>query len=345
MRGSDLLLRYIADRISWIVYYLLSLLFADLLIWLDNGIAIRAESLLYLNLLLLLSMIVFLGWRYRKETAYARSLEKLADEMAEDWTDALPPARFHHEAAAHRLLLAAGQLHRQQLADSRTARRLEQEYVAAWVHEAKAPLTAMKLTIDANRSLPVIRTVESEWLRIHLLIDQQLYISRLPTLETDFVLEKAGIQQLVALEVRELTSWCMEKNIAVEFEGDEAYVATDRKWCRFVIRQLLTNAVKYSPQGGIILVTTTVSPNGHVRLTIKDEGPGMADHDLPRIFDRGFTGDNGRLQNAATGLGLYLAQTVASKLGIHLAVRSALHEGTEMDMVFASPHAFGEIRT
>ncbi|MFD2330883.1 sensor histidine kinase [Cohnella sp. GCM10020058] len=335
-----MLLRYAADRVSWIVYYLLSLLFVDLLVWLDNGMAIRTESLIYLNALLLLSMIVFVAWRYRKETAYARSLAKLADDLAEDWMDALPPARFHHEAAAQRLLLEAGRLHRQKLSDSRTARMVDQEYIAAWVHEVKSPLTAMKLTIDANRSHPVIRKIESEWLRIHLLIDQQLYISRLPTLETDYVLENAGIQQLVALEVRELASMCLEKNIAVEFDGDEVSVTTDRKWCRFVVRQLLTNAVKYSPEDGTILVAAAVSREGYGRLTIRDEGPGIADHDLPRIFDKGFTGDNGRLQNAATGLGLYLAQTVGSRIGIHLVARSALHKGTEMDMIFTARNAF-----
>ncbi|UPK41542.1 sensor histidine kinase [Paenibacillus pabuli] len=339
-----MLFRYLADRISWILFYLLSLLFVDLLVWLDNGIAIRADSLLYLNMLLLFSMIIFLIWRFRKETSYVISLDKLADEIADDWMDGLPAARFHADAANHRLLMAVGNLHRQKFADNLGAQVVEQEYTAAWVHEVKAPLTAMKLTIEANRGEPVIRTIETEWLRIYLLVDQQLYISRLPSLEADFILEKAGIQQLVANEVREVASWCMEKNIAVEFEGEEAYVSTDRKWCRFVIRQLLTNAIKYSPEGAMILMTMSVTPEGYVCLTMQDEGPGIAKHDLPRIFDKGFTGDNGRLQNAATGLGLYLARTVGGKIGIHLVARSEAHKGTEMDMIFTARNTFEDVQ-
>jgi OmpR family two-component system bacitracin resistance sensor histidine kinase BceS len=191
----------------------------------------------------------------------------------------------------------------------------------------------------------VIRNIESEWLRIHLLIDQQLYISRLPSLEADYVLEQTGIQRLAALEVRELASWCVEKNIAVEFEGEETLVRTDRKWCRFMIRQLMTNAVKYSPESGTILLSTTVTPDGHVRLTIRDEGPGIAAHDLPRIFDKGFTGGNGRLYNAATGLGLYLAKTVSAKIGITLTVQSELEAGTTMQMTFTVSNAFESVRT
>ena len=163
----------------------------------------------------------------------------------------------------------------------------------------------MKLTIDAHCSEPVMRKLEAEWLRIYLLIDRQLYMTRLPSLESDYVLEKTAVQRLTAKEVRELASWCVEKNIAVEFEGEDAEVVTDRKWCRFILRQLLTNAVKYSPEGGTIVITSERLPSGNVSLMIKDEGPGIPAHDLPRIFDKGFTGGNGRIQNAATGLGLY----------------------------------------
>ncbi|WP_169085091.1 sensor histidine kinase [Paenibacillus sp. PL91] len=339
-----LLLRYVYDRKSWIVFYLLSLLFVDLLIWIDNGIAIQAVSLLYLNLLLFLAIAAFLGWRYQKEMKYARSLADLAEEIEEDWIETLPPAYFYYEETTNQLLRTAGHWYGHKLSAMKAAQRVEEDYVAAWVHEVKAPLTAMKMTIDTNRSHPAMRKMESEWLRIHLLIDQQLYISRLPSLEADYVLEQTGIQQLAALEVRELASWCVEKNIAVELEGEEAFVTTDRKWCRFIIRQILTNAVKYSPEGGMILLSAKVTSDDHVRLTIKDVGPGIAAHDLPRIFDKGFTGGNGRLQNAATGLGLYLARTVALKIGISLSVQSELRAGTEMEMTFPISNAFESVR-
>ena len=333
-------LRYLMDRRSWILFYLLSLLFVDLLIWIDNGIAVQGVSMFYLNGLLVLALIVFLGWRYYKETKYARQLAVLAETIDEDWMITLPTPHAYHEEANDQFLRAAGQWYSHRLSDIYTAQAMEKDYIASWVHEVKAPLTAMKLIIDSDRGNPAMRRMESDWLRIHLLVDQQLHISRLPSLEADYVLEQAGIQQLAAMEVRELASWCVEKNIAVDFEGEETLVTTDRKWCRFILRQLLTNAVKYSPEGSIILLSTNISPEGHVKLTIKDEGPGIAAHDLPRIFDKGFTGGNGRLQNAATGLGLYLARVVALKIGINLTVQSELDVGTEIEMTFTATNAF-----
>jgi len=340
-----MLLRYLYDRKSWIVFYLLSLLLVDLLIWIDTGLAMRMDSVLYLNMMLILAVALFLGWRFQKEMKHARALADLAEKIDEDWVVTLPAAYFYHEEATNEFLRAADRWYEHKLADSKSARYTERDYTAAWVHEVKAPLTAMKLTIDSNRDNPILRSIELEWLRIHLLIDQQLYVSRLPTLEMDYVLEQTGLQKLATQEVRELASWCVEKNVAVDFEGEEVLVRTDLKWCRFIIRQLLTNAVKYSPEGGTILLSTTVTPDGHVRISIRDEGPGIAEHDLPRIFDKGFTGGNGRLHNAATGLGLYLAHTVAVKIGISLTVQSELGAGTVMQMTFPVINAFESVRS
>ena len=137
----------------------------------------------------------------------------------------------------------------------------------------------------------------------------------------------------------------MEKNIAVEFERENIEVIMDVKWYRFIIRQVLTNAVKYSPNGCTIIISMNVNPTGNVILYVKDEGPGIQAHDLPRIFDKGFTGGTGRLHNAATGLGLYLAQTVATKIGMMLQAQSEIGQGTTLQMTFSIENDFDKVLT
>ncbi len=338
-------IRYVGSMKSWILLFMMLLGFTDLLISLDKGINVQASSIVYLNALFVLSFIGFFLWRYRQETKYAAALAALAEDMDEDWIETLPIPENVRDEATSEALRAADLFFRRKLSECKREHLIENDYTASWVHEAKAPLTAMKLTIDAHRSDPVIRKIEAEWLRIYLLIDRQLYITRLPSLESDYVLEAAAIQRLAAKEVRDLASWCVEKNIAVEFEGEDTEVVTDSKWCRFLIRQLLTNAVKYSPDGGTIVIATEIMKSGHVVLAIQDEGPGIPAHDLPRIFDKGFTGGNGRLQNAATGLGLYLAQSVAAKIGITLEAQSEPVKGTVMRMIFTAKNDFESVRT
>lgn len=337
-------LRYVAYKKSWIFLFLALLVFTDVLILLDHGIAVYASSVIYLNVLFLLVFAVFLAWCYKTETKYTAALAARSEEMHEDWLETLPKPDFYPDEVTSEILRAADLFYRKKLSDVKQAQLIENDFTASWIHEVKAPLTAMKLIIDAHRSDPAIRKIEAEWLRIHLLIDRQLHMARLPSLESDYVLEPASIRRLAAEEVRDLASWCMEKNIAVEFEGEDAEVVTDRKWCRFILRQLLTNAVKYSPEGGIIVIGTSVTENGNAILDMKDEGPGIPAHDLPRIFDKGFTGGNGRIQNAATGIGLYLAQTVASKIGITLRAHSEPPNGTNMRMIFVAKNEFELIR-
>lgn len=335
---------YLKDMKSWIFFFVGMLGLVDLILLLDAGIAVEMVAVLYFNILLLLFFLLFLTWRYRVEMNYTKKLVSRMYEPLDDWHEDLPEAVFARDQQINEIFLQLESSFRKELSSARSSAATGSEYIAAWVHEVKAPLTAMKLTIDAHRHEPTIRKIESEWLRVHLLIDQQLSIARLPSLEADYVLEKTSIQRLVTSEVRELASWCLEKNIAVEFEGEDAEVVTDRKWCQFIIRQLLTNSVKYSPVNGTIFISIIVKPIGHVKLIIDDEGPGIAAHDLPRVFDKGFTGGTGRLHNAATGLGLYLGETVAHKIGITLSIRSKVAQGTTVQMIFSTENEFDAIR-
>jgi two-component system, OmpR family, bacitracin resistance sensor histidine kinase BceS len=334
---------YLKSRLPWILFFLAALLLADLIIALDDGIEIEAASVLYMNLLLIAAFVLFITWRWRRETVFLREASRLSDEPLREWEELLPERPSGLEQTSAKLLTAASRSHREELAKLADAQHLEADYLAAWVHEAKAPLTAMKLILDEHRADPAMRRLQTEWLRLHLLIDRQLYISRMPTIAADFLPESASVRSLTAPEIRELAAWCMEKDVAVELEGAGLSVRTDVKWARFIIRQVLTNAVKYSPAGAAITITADRSPDGNVQVQIKDEGPGIPPQDLPRIFEKGFTGGTGRIHNAATGLGLYLADTVAARLGIRLSADSKQGQGTVLTLTFPKDNEFDRI--
>lgn len=334
---------YLKSRLPWILFFLGALLLADLIIILDDGIEIEAASVVYMNVLLLAVFTLFILWRWRRETAFLREASRLSGESLREWEELLPERPGGLEQTTAELLTVASRAHREELAKLADAQYLEADYLAAWVHEAKAPITAMKLILDEHRADPAVRRLQSEWLRLHLLIDRQLYISRLPTLAADFLPETSSVRSLSVPEVRELAAWCLEKDVAVDLKGEDLPVRTDVKWARFIIRQILTNAVKYSPDGGTISITADRSPEENVRLRITDEGPGIPAHDLPRIFEKGYTGGTGRIHNAATGLGLYLADTVAKRLGIQLSAGSEKGRGTVLTLTFPKDNEFDRI--
>ncbi len=335
--------RYMNDKKSWLFFYIASIGLVDFVLLLDQGIQIEFASVLYLNLLLVFVLLLFIVWRYHMETRFTKELAELLDENHEAWYVALPKTKYQQEEMTKELLQSAALQFSNRLAEVQNLNMQAGDYTAAWIHEVKTPLTAMKLMIDEHRGDPHIRKIETEWLRLYLLIDQQLSISRLPSLEKDYVLEKTNLQTLVAKEVKELASWCMEKNIAIEFEGEEVEVILDVKWCHFILRQLLTNAIKYSPIGGVITIVMKEDQTGHAILQIQDEGPGIPPHDLPRIFEKGFTGGAGRIHNAASGLGLYLAKTVAEKMSIALYATTEVGKGTSIDMLFPNENDFDKV--
>lgn len=203
----------------------------------------------------------------------------------------------------------------------------------------------MKITMDAQRSNELAQKLNASWLKMHLLLDQQLYTSRLSTLDSDLLPEKVELNHLLRGEIRELSTWCMEKDLAIEVTGQPlTTVYTDKKWCGFVMRQLLTNAIKYSPSHETITIHVDYDQSKLVVVTINDRGPGIQAHDLPRIFDRGFTGENGRIQHSATGMGLYLAQEISKKLRIQLHVSSIVGSGTSASVTFANVNSFEQLR-
>ena len=204
----------------------------------------------------------------------------------------------------------------------------ENDRILSWIHEVKTPLTAMRLIIDAVKERPLQEKLEVEWLRIHLLLDQQLHHTRLTSLEKDYLVENVPLQKLIHAEIKELQAWCMQKGIGFEIDLLQDEVLSDQKWLAFILRQLLSNAVKYSESDTEIHIFSRKDETGHTVLTVKDFGSGITKGDLPRIFEKSFTGTTGRNTGASTGMGLYLAKNATDRLGIRIAVDSRVDEGS-----------------
>lgn len=213
-----------------------------------------------------------------------------------------------------------------QLAKSETARRRglteSADYFTMWVHQVKTPIAAMQLMLreeDTERS----RALSAELFRIDRYAEMALTYARLESPINDFVLGELELEPVVRKVVRQYAAQFVRGHVALKCELAPVKVLSDEKWLAFILGQLLSNAVKYTENG-----TVTVRVTGEQVLSVSDTGIGIAPEDLPRIFEKGFTGYNGRAGKKSTGLGLYLSRRAAEKLGHTLSVRSAPNEGT-----------------
>lgn len=198
------------------------------------------------------------------------------------------------------------------------------EYYTLWVHQIKTPIAAMRLILQGMEAAERQELME-ELQRVEQYVEMVLCYLRLDGESNDYVIKEYDLDGILKQAVRRHASSFISKKISLNYEPTKVRVVTDEKWFFFVLDQILSNALKYTYKGSI-----TISVEQPKTLCIRDTGIGIAPEDLPRIFERGYTGPNGREDKRASGIGLYLCRRICDNLGHRIFVSSVPGEGTEV---------------
>lgn len=270
-------------------------------------------------LCLVLGGVLFLlgFWRFRSRH---HQLRRLLDQ-AEGPVLPLPPAGDLLESDYQALLRAVAAHRTRLLAKERDKLEDMTDYYTLWAHQIKTPIAAAGLLLQ--EAPPPREALEAELLKISQYVDMVLGYLRLDSDSTDYVFQDTDLNALVRQAVRKFARLFILKHITLDFRETDRIVLTDGKWLTFVVEQLLSNALKYTPAGG----TVRIYGDGET-LVIADTGIGIREEDLPRIFEKGFTGYNGRAGQKSTGIGLYLCRRVTEKLNHDLTIVSRPGQGT-----------------
>ena len=196
------------------------------------------------------------------------------------------------------------------------------DYYTMWAHQIKTPIAAMRLNLQ-NEDSDFSRRLTEDLQRIEQYVEMVLCYLRLDSNSSDYVIREYDIDGIVRQGIKKFASQFIRKKIKLDYRPSDLKVVTDEKWLLFVIEQVLSNSLKYTKQGSI-----SVFVNNNQELCIKDTGIGIAPEDLPRIFENGYTGYNGRNDKKASGIGLYLCKRICKNLGHEITASSVLGEGT-----------------
>lgn len=218
------------------------------------------------------------------------------------------------------------------VSSAREAQREYRDYVESWVHEIKTPITAAQLV--ARGAPPELRRkLARELVQIDNHVERALFYARAESPERDFLIRRTDLQTVVDEAVARHRALLIPHGVRVETEALRREVYTDGKWLGFLLGQLLQNAVRY--RGGAPVIALSARELGRqVQLTVRDNGIGIPAHELPRVFERGFTGSNGRARGGSTGMGLYLCRKLAGFLEIDLRLQSEEGRGTCVTLTF-----------
>lgn len=223
------------------------------------------------------------------------------------------------------------------MADNVNTYRLSQaeykDYIELWVHEIKTPLAAAKLIISNNPSDATENLLE-EVEKIEGFVDQALYYARSTNPEKDYTIKELNLQSIVSKVIRKHSKVFIYHKIKLQLDDLDVMVYSDVKWLEFILEQIISNALKYTPQDRGILHVYVSKDTNAISLHLQDNGIGIDDSDLSRIFDKGFTGRNGRANEKATGMGLYLCKTLCDKLYLDIQAESQSLLGTTITLTF-----------
>lgn len=209
------------------------------------------------------------------------------------------------------------------------------DYYTLWAHQIKTPIAAMRLLFQSETvsESEGKRELLAQVFKIEQYVEMVLGYLKIENSSSDLVLQHYKLSEIVRQGIRKYANIFIRKNITLDFIEMDCVVLTDEKWLLFVIEQILSNALKYTSRGKISIY---MDPAEESTLVIEDTGIGIAEEDLPRVFEKGFTGYNGRMDKKATGIGLYLCKKVLDKLSHKIAITSKLDQGTKVKIDLSS---------
>ena len=201
------------------------------------------------------------------------------------------------------------------------------DYYTLWAHQIKTPIAAMRLLLQQEKQTKLLQDISDELFRVEQYVEMVLQYVRIGRISNDLVIEELDLDSIIKQAINKYTKVFIRKKISLDYTNVNTKVITDEKWLLFVIEQILSNSLKYTKKGTVKIY---LEPNREKVLVIEDSGIGIKEEDLPRIFEKGYTGYNGRLDKKSTGIGLYLSKTILTQLSHSITVDSTVQQGTRV---------------
>ncbi len=290
-----------------------------------------SDLIVYMLCLYLFIILIYFFKDYKKYKNHHRNIEYLKENL--DFLDDFPQDIYLEEKTYQEIIQ---QLHKKAFQLSKDNQQKYNEmidYYTKWVHQIKTPIAGLKLIIQND--YPDEKMLV-ELLKIEQYVNMALQYIRLDHIHHDLSFQKVSLDDLVSQEIKKQSLFFFQRNLKVDYQIQDQQILTDEKWSSFVIEQVLSNALKYTKEGSITFY------NDHEKLYIKDSGIGIKESDLPRVFERGFTGFQGRNDKKASGLGLYLCKNIFDQLGHLISIESKVGQGTTVCLDFSKKEIFIE---
>ena len=280
-------------------------------------------------------LITYMFLEFIKYNRYLKNLTHTIDGLDKKYllSEVINEPRFQEERIINEVLKECNKSMHENVKHYKDEQIEYREYIETWVHEIKTPIASAKLILE-NDDSNLSSRINYEMKRVEGFIEQVLYYARSSDVSKDYIIKEFSLRDAVMKAVKNNSRDFINRNIKLNIKEVEGTIFSDAKWVEFIINQIIINAVKFSiPNKGEVSIFSKINEN-NIILTIEDNGVGISEKDIDRVFEKGFTGENGRKFGKSTGIGLYLCKKLCDKLGIGISLISKEGLGTKVNIVF-----------
>ncbi|CUP61535.1 sensor histidine kinase [Clostridium baratii] len=321
---------FIKDNIGYISIYFISTFLT--LGYLSLIGSVKAQECLYILFVNTFILVCFLGYRYYKNKEVYKLFEEGINELDEAFIDLgnsplgenISNILNKEHSLCEAEIIKCNNIHEEHLT-----------FINQWVHQMKTPLSTIKLLTQEYEGEEPVESMKAEVDKLNKGLNMAMYFARLDSFRKDFIVEKVSLHNLVLSKVNEEKQMFIKSRIVPRIEIDKSIeVNSDAKWMKFILEQLIVNALKYSKDYGKELIIKAYEDKNNIKLSVCDKGIGIPKKDIKRVFDPFFTGENGRKFGESTGMGLYIVKKVCDYLGHNISIDSKVLEGTSVTIIF-----------
>lgn len=317
--GNNLIIHFLKNYKKILIFYILAVFLQGFVMYLGN---ISWEIISYIVILISFIGIVTSILEYIK---YSKKIKELQNGII--------PQRYTQLESEYINIINKLKIENNNIiANNREKQKEMVDFYTMWVHQIKTPIAALDLLLQdkefqsvESQNLQVHKELENELFKIEQYVEMVLSFLRSGSDYSDYVIGKYNLEEIVKQAVRKYAKQFIRKKISIELTNLNKEIVTDEKWLVFVIEQLLSNALKYSQKGKVSIYIDTKE-----ELVIQDTGIGISKEDIPRIFQMGYTGYNGRMDKKSTGIGLYLCKSILARIGGSIRAESEINKGTKI---------------
>lgn len=322
---------YIKDKINYILALAIYIIIISTYL---KAISLTYSTIFIVIFITLTFFVLAFLISYYKTSKYLKNIEKTMDKLPEKYliTEIWQKPRGAEKLAYYKILKRANKSMLENVTDIKEKQKDYKEYIESWVHEIKIPITSAKLLCENNKS-DITNKIDEDIEEVNNYVEQALFYARMDQVSNDFMIREISLNEVIKNVLARNKKIMIQNNMKVELKDVNIKCYTDEKWLEFILNQIITNSIKYRNDNNAVVKITGIQNKENIILKIKDNGIGIKKSEIDRIFDKGFTGTNGRNQTKSTGIGLYLCKRLCEGIGMEIDANSKENEYTEIVII------------